>query len=129
MRRLLPGLGICIAIAAGLAGCGDEDERTRTATVSGGALTVKADEYSFDPGALVVTGGARELRITLDNRGELAHNLRVLQDDREIGGTPIFPAGESRTATVRVEPGTLTYVCTVADHEDLGMTGEIEVRE
>ncbi len=128
MRRLLPAL--CVALAA-LAGCGgDDDEPNRTVRVSAGEpVRVVASEYAFDPGAIVLASGPAELRLTLDNQGDLAHDIVVLDGDTEVGGLPSFPGGERRTTTVRVEPGSYRLVCTVADHEELGMKGTLKVRQ
>jgi plastocyanin len=111
-----------------LAGCGgDDDEPGRTATVpASGQIEVIADEYSFDPETLVAQAG--ELTISLKNEGALAHNLRVVRGDDEVGGTPTFQGGETKAGTVTVEPGTYELVCTVGNHADLGMTGKLEVR-
>lgn len=126
MWRHIPALCAC---AAALGGCGSGDDApTRTVKVGvGEPVRVTAKEYSFDPGGLVVNG-AGTLRITLDNRGSLAHNIKVLDDEREIGGTESFPGGEQRSATVRVRAGEYRLVCTVGDHEEQGMVGTLEVR-
>lgn len=125
MRRLTPTL----AALAALSGCGGDDKPLRTATVPGDqAIRIQGDEYSFDPGRLIVTGAPPELRITLDNVGSLAHNIRVLDGERDLGGTRSFPAGEERDTTVRLPPGKYRLVCTVGDHEALGMKGELEIR-
>jgi plastocyanin len=126
MWRFVPALCAC---AAALGGCrGEDDAPTRTVEVGAGErVRVTATEYSFDPGGLVLNGGGR-LRITLDNRGNLAHNVKVFDDGREIGGTASFPGGGQRSATVNVRPGNYRLVCTVGDHEALGMTGTLEVR-
>lgn len=130
LALLLAGLGL-------LAGCGgDADERGgggRAETIEAGApLTVKAKEYSFDPGRVTVTGAPRggrvKLKITLDNEGSLAHNLKLERGVDELGGTPTFQGGERRSGTVALEPGKYTMVCTVGNHEQLGMTGELDVR-
>ncbi len=111
-----------------LAGCGGgEEEPARTVTVSAGETArVTAREYSFDPGRIVAAGGG-PLRFTLDNEGDLAHNLKVLSGERELGGLQSFPAGEERSFRVTVPPGEYELVCTVADHRELGMEGELEV--
>jgi plastocyanin len=111
------------------AGCGDEsDEPGRTVTVeSGKAVHVVADEYSFDPGTIVQTGGGK-LEIELENAGSLAHNMRVLDGATEIGGTPTFSGGQTRSGTVNVEPGEYKLECTVGDHAELGMTGKLVVK-
>jgi plastocyanin len=118
-----------LAALAALSGCGSEDKPLRTATVPGDQpIRIEGDEYSFDPARVIVTGAPPELRITLDNVGGLAHNIRVLDGDRDLGGVPSFPSGERRSAAVRVPPGKYRLVCTVGDHEQLGMKGELEVR-
>ena len=127
MRWPSPTPVVCLAL---LAGCGGEDDPpARTVDVAAGQrVRVTAEEYAFDPSALVVAGGGAPLRITLDNRGDLAHNLRVLDGERDVVGVPSFPGGEERTATLRLAAGRYRLVCTVADHEELGMDGELELQ-
>jgi plastocyanin len=119
---------LTLAAAALLAaGCGGGDKPGGTVTApAGGSVRVAAKEYSFDPSTIVVEGAGR-LRLTLDNRGTLAHNIKVERDGRVLGGTPAFPAGGSRSATVRLASGTYEYVCTVGDHAELGMKGTLKV--
>ena len=115
--------------------CGDDDEPTgRTVTVPAEPprpIEIVGDEYFFDPSTVVMTGPgdeAVEIELVLDNRGDLAHNVRVFQEDEEIGGTPTFDGGEKRGGSVRVGAGEYRLVCTVADHEEQGMTGRLVVR-
>lgn len=120
-----------LAIAA--PGCGgDDDEPGRTLTVPAAeAIAVDGDEYSFDPETIVVEAGgeAAELTLRLRNTGALAHNLIVKGPGGEdLGGTPTFTGGETREASVTLEPGDYSFVCTVGNHEELGMTGELVVR-
>jgi plastocyanin len=121
-----------MALGAALAGgCGDENgDNGRAVTVKASEpLRVVATEYAFDPERVVVAGGAAgPLTITLDNRGNLAHNLKVFQAERELGGTPTFPGGDARAGTVRLRAGSYRMVCTVGNHEELGMTGKLEIR-
>jgi plastocyanin len=129
-RRSLK-LVIAVAGLAAIAGCGDDegDESERTVTVQAReGVRAVGDEYSFDPGTVVVEGGGGALEITLDNQGAIAHNLVVFDGETELGGTPTFPGGESASARVELEPGSYRMVCTVDDHEELGMVGELEVR-
>lgn len=112
------------------AGCGGDDEekgaRGPVNTVPAGQpLRVVAKEYSFTP-ARVSTGGSEPIRLELDNQGSLAHNLKVLLGERELGGTPTSPKG-TRNGSVKLAPGKYRVVCTVGDHEQLGMVGELEV--
>jgi plastocyanin len=126
VRRLLPLTALLLVVAAG---CGDDDDTAgRTVTVQKGTTaTVVAKEYSFDPETIVLTGGGK-LTVALDNEGTLAHNLRVLDGGKDIGGTPTFAGGEPRTGTLEVEPGEYELLCTVGDHAALGMTGKLTVR-
>jgi plastocyanin len=115
------------ALALLVAGCGGDDQPGRTVTApASGAVRVIAKEYSFDPSTIVVRGPGT-LRVTLKNEGSLAHNLKLMKDGEELGGTPSFPGGESRSARLRVASGDYEFVCTVGDHAELGMKGKLEV--
>jgi plastocyanin len=107
--------------------CGGDNRPGGTVTTSaGGALQVLAKEYSFDPSTIVVSGPGT-LRVTLRNEGSLAHNLKLMRDGEEVGGTPSFPSGESRSTRLRVDSGSYEYICTVGDHAELGMKGTLKV--
>jgi len=129
MRRLASILAaLCVGTAVGCGDGGNEDGGSGAVTVAaGGKVRVLADEYSFDPSDLVLDGPGR-LTISLDNRGALAHNLKVLQGDRDFGGTPTFPGGREESGTVKLERGRYELVCTVGNHAELGMVGTLEVR-
>jgi plastocyanin len=126
VRRLLPLTALLVLVAAG---CGDDDGTPgRTVTVgTGKTVTVVAKEYSFDPETIVLSGGGK-LTVELDNQGTLAHNLRVLDGGKDIGGTPTFAGGEPRTGTLDLKPGEYEILCTVGDHAELGMKGKLEVK-
>ncbi len=130
MRALAAILSGCMIVSA--AGCSeDEDEPGRSVTLRPEeTLDIKADEYRFDPERILVKSAGRNirLRVVLDNRGSLAHNLHVRAGKRQIAGLRSFPAGEKRALSTNLEPGEYSFVCTVADHEELGMVGELEVR-
>ena len=128
MRRCASLAAACVLLATGCGGDGEADEPARTVTVrANGELRVVGDEYSFDPARVVVTGAGR-LEITLDNQGTLAHNLRLVKAGDEVGGTTTFPSGRAESGTVNLEHGSYEMVCTVGDHEELGMTGTLVVR-
>jgi plastocyanin len=126
MRRL----AVPCALVAYLPGGGgdDDEEPARSVTVNpNSTLRVTGGEYSFDPGRVVVRG-AGPLTIRLRNDGDLAHNLRIRRGGEDIGGTPTFPGGETQSGRVNLEHGRYEMICTVGDHADLGMTGELQVR-
>jgi plastocyanin len=125
LRRLALTLALCSLLVAA---CGDDDDSGRTVTAPANAkLRVVADEYSFDPSAIQLRG-AGTLTLTLRNEGSLAHNLKLFRGDEEIGGTPTLPAGRSESVRLNLEHGNYRMVCTVGDHEQLGMKGTVEVR-
>jgi plastocyanin len=68
------------------------------------------------------------VELLLENQGTLAHNLKIFDGDEELGGTPTFPGGRTESGTVELPPGEYRMVCTVGDHERLGMVGTLEVR-
>jgi plastocyanin len=115
------------AVALLVAGCGGHDRPGGTVTApANGSVRVSAKEYSFDPSTIVVRG-AGTLRLTLENKGTLAHNIKVEKNGQVIGGTPAFPAGETKSASVKLAPGTYDFLCTVGDHAELGMKGTLKV--
>ena len=119
---------VVLAASLALAGCGGADDgKSRSVTVPPGrALRVTADEYSFDPNAITVDR-AGTLEVTLENRGSLAHDLRVRRGGHEIGGTPAFQGGQRRVR-LHLTRGRYSFLCTVGDHAKLGMTGTLRVR-
>jgi plastocyanin len=125
LRRSALTLALCSLLVAA---CGDDDDSGRTVTAPANArLRVVAVEYSFDPRAIQLRG-AGTLTLTLRNEGSLAHNLKLFRGDEEIGGTPTLPAGRSESVRLNLEHGNYRMVCTVGDHEQLGMKGTVEVR-
>jgi plastocyanin len=125
LRRFALTLALCSLLVAA---CGDDDDSGRTVTAPANAkLRVLADEYSFDPSAIVLRG-AGTLTLTLRNQGSLAHNLKLFRGDEEIGATPTLPAGRSESSRLNLEHGAYRMVCTVGDHEEQGMTGTLRVR-
>jgi plastocyanin len=110
---------------------GSEDEEGRTTTVPGDApVRIAGDDYSFDPETVIVTGGATDLELEFVNEGSLAHNVRVFQGDRELGGSPTFGGGQARGGRVTLPgPGEYELICTVGNHKELGMTGALELRK
>ena len=131
MRTLLTALALAPA-ALGLVACGGgDDDGAGGATVTfqkGQPVKVKGQEYKFDPGNVVVDGGGGPTTIEFENAGSLAHNLRIEKGGQDVGGSPTFQAGETKSATVDLQPGEYTMICSVGDHEQLGMKGKLTVR-
>jgi plastocyanin len=125
LSRFALTLALCALLVAA---CGEEDEPARTVTAPANAkLRVVGNEYSFDPSTIVLQG-AGTLTLTLRNDGSLAHNLRLFRGEEELDGTPTLPAGAADSTRLNLEHGSYRMVCTVGDHEELGMTGTLRVR-
>jgi plastocyanin len=126
VRRLAAPCASLLAFVA--CGGNDQDNDARSLSVTpNSTLRVTAKEYSFDP-ARVEVSGAGSLTIRLRNAGSLAHNLKLTRNGETIGGTPTFPGGETRSGRVNLERGRYEMVCTVGDHAELGMRGELQVK-
>ena len=120
-----------LVAAALLAGCGSDP-----VVVEGRQLDVRLDEYRIQPQDLQVTAG--RLRIVATNVGRLPHNLKVVKQDpddaealpTEIAGTRTAQPAESVPVTIEdLKAGTYRVVCTLGNHDDLGMYGTLEVKE
>jgi plastocyanin len=124
VRRFAPTLAAFV-LASGCGGDDPPDEKTLTA-VPGGAIGMVAREYEFDPVAIELERPG-QLGLAIVNQGSLAHNLKLTKDGEEVAGTPVLDAGRSDVLHVDVESGEYEYVCTVGDHADRGMKGQLRV--
>ena len=139
MRRIsIVAILVLASLALVAAGCGDDDEDTTAATTTeettgatgatgedgeegAGASTVTMTEYSFSPSDVTVAQGDS---IEVVNDGAIPHNLTVEETDL---ATEDLDGGASEELTVDVDPGDYEIVCTIADHEEQGMTGTLTV--
>jgi plastocyanin len=109
--------------AAALAGCGGLGPVTE---VRENRLEITLDDFLIAPQN--VHAGRGRLTFAVTNRGRLGHNFRLRRADRELVEVTTLLPGEQATASADLEPGRYTMLCTVANHEQLGMTGRIVVR-
>lgn len=97
-------------------------------------LELRVDEYRIVPQDIVVKPG--RLKIVVRNTGRLTHNLVVQIPPDKPDGKPVLV---NRTATmqpgqtadpikVTLRPGEYRLVCTIANHDDLGQFGTLEVK-
>jgi uncharacterized cupredoxin-like copper-binding protein len=125
-------LATVLAVLAGvLGGCGDDDVFRTDRPV----LRVTLDEYRIVPQNIVVKPGRTKLVVR--NTGRLTHNL-VIQIPEGPDGKPVeIPGGRVGTmqpgetaepVKVTLRPGTYRLVCTIANHDDLGQYGTLEVK-
>ena len=87
---------------------------------------MRLDEYRFDPGQLRARPG--RLEIGTYNAGILAHNLELERNGKTAAHVDTTKPRQRARTTVRLRPGTYRIVCTLGNHDDLGMHGELVVR-
>jgi plastocyanin len=121
--RLARLTAAALAVAA-IAGCGGAEP---AANVRDGRIAITLDDFLISPQELRAQPG----RITFEviNRGRVGHNFRVRGRDGEepLQVTTRLP-GDSATESADLPRGDYTMVCTVANHEELGMSGRLVVR-
>jgi plastocyanin len=136
MRRPPPAVALALALLAGCSGGDDKkgdggQKQKDTVTVGHNQpIAFGADEYSFEPKNVIVNSGTSQpstVRFVLRNNGSLAHDLQVQKDGAELGGTPIFGPGKTKSGEAVLGPGTYEFLCTVGDHAALGMKGKLTV--
>jgi plastocyanin len=128
MLKLLTIASLTLGLAACGGGNGGGGGGPAVTFQKGQPVKVKATEYAFDPGNITIEGGGGPTTIELENAGSLAHDLRVEKSSEDIGGTPIFTGGETKSAKVTLAPGEYEFLCSVGDHADRGMRGKLTVR-
>ncbi len=129
-RPVAPALAAAAALAAAgaaIAGCGADP-----VTIESRTLQVRLTEYRLEPQDVRVRAG--RLRIVAVNRGRLTHNVRIEREDPEdsenpgtqIGGTQTAQPGDTVNGTIRdLPPGEYRIICSIANHDDLGMHGTL----
>ena len=111
----------CLVLAA--AGCGGAPAPER---VRGGQVEVRLDDFHIDPQRIRARPGPTTFVAV--NEGRLGHNFRLRRGPGEpLKITTMLP-GERDTGTIDLRRGDYRMVCTVANHEELGMTGTLIVR-
>jgi|SRR5687768_13278896 plastocyanin len=106
-----------------VAGCGDSEPTTRARD---GRVAIALDDFSVSPQRVRARAG--ETTFELVNQGRIGHNFHLIGRDGEpVAVTTLLP-GDRETATARLERGDYRMVCTVSNHEELGMYGTLVVR-
>lgn len=88
-------------------------------------IVVSGDEYSFSPASISLTKG-ETVKLTFKNTGGLPHNFVIT----ELGvSTKTIHGGQEDSVTFTVEKtGTYTFFCSVGNHKQLGMEGEVSIK-
>ncbi len=124
IQRATPMAGLAIALGVGLAACGGSG--AGGTSVPATVVQISAFEYAFDPSTVEVDQGKVTFEVT--NTGTVEHEFEILDADGavvdEVEG--LVP-GLTRDLTVDLQPGTYSYVCQIAGHEEAGMKGALIV--
>jgi plastocyanin len=119
---LVRAIAAALAVLA-LSGCGGPGP---AAEARGGRVEITLDDFLIRP--QLVRAAAGEVTFAAGNRGRLPHNFRV----RGRGGEPVAIAtllpGERASETAVLRRGEYKILCTVGNHEELGMYGRLVVR-
>lgn len=118
------------ALPIALLACGGDDVVRTDRPI----LRLTLDEYRIVPQHAVVEPG--RMKFTARNTGRLTHDLVVEIPDGP-GGKPIRiarvptmqPGETGEPVKVTLKEGEYRLVCTIANHDDLGQYGKLEVRE
>jgi len=116
-------LTAAVLAAAVLGGCGGA---APAASVRDGRIAITLGDYFISPQELRAQAGRITFAVT--NRGRVGHNFRVRDEDGErVQVTTLLP-GDSGAESADLQPGDYKMLCTVANHEELGMSGRLVVR-
>ncbi|MGH2942584.1 MAG: hypothetical protein ACRDLN_07425 [Solirubrobacteraceae bacterium] len=127
-RSTLPATALAV-LALLLGGCGEDDVFRTDRPL----MRVTLDEYRIVPQNLAVK--PQRLKFVVRNVGRLTHNL-VIQIPEGADGKPVEiarvstmqPGETGEPIKVALRPGKYRLVCTIANHDDLGQYGQLEVR-
>jgi plastocyanin len=149
MKKVAALLALALASVA-LVACGSSSsDNSTTTTTSGGETTNGAAtgggkeasggggstvKFEADPGGELAytttsaTAKAGPITVDFNNPQALTHDVQIEDaQGEEVGGTELIASGEDST-TVKLEPGTYTYFCSVPGHREAGMEGTLTVK-
>lgn len=91
-----------------------------------GQLAFVAPDPEANPGRVVsATAPAGEITFRMPNEASIPHNIAVRNGEATEG--PVVSQGGISEFSLRLEPGTYTFYCSVPGHEQGGMAGELKV--
>src|SRR4051812_26742900 len=121
---------IALVLVLALAGCGDGG----TVHAQNSTVRLRLEEYHMVPQRIRVDGP--RVTIVARDTGILTHNVKIFSTTKtdaegkpvQIGpGTPTAHPGETVSRTETLAPGHYRLACSIANHDDLGLHGELIV--
>jgi len=122
-RTALVAAALAVALAAAAAGCAGDGAPARARD---GRVKVTLDDFLISPQRIRSAPGRITFRVT--NEGRIGHTLRVKRGDRDVAAVKTLLPGASATAAGTFSKGDYKLVCTLGNHEELGMYGTLTVR-
>jgi uncharacterized cupredoxin-like copper-binding protein len=118
---VLPALMIVVLFAVGCSGGGASEPLT-PADIE---IHVVATEWAFEPAQIKVPAG-KTVRITLENKGSVAHNFAVKDLAFQVDVAPKQTKGRNLTLKNAAE---YRLICSLPGHAESGMVGTFTVTE
>ena len=114
--------------AAETTGTATETSTTQTATTgtTQAAQNVAAKETEFKIALPKTAVHAGQITFDVQNDGKIPHDL-VVQGNGVDAKTPLLDAGQSKTLSVDLTPGTYDLFCSVPGHKEAGMDVKLTV--
>ena len=88
------------------------------------ALTVR--DFRYAPQNITAKPG--RLKVTVTNRGRLAHSFRVERKNTIVAKISSLLPGDSDSTSFKVRKGDYRFFCALSNHEELGMYGTLVVK-
>jgi plastocyanin len=115
-------VGLVVMVMVVVAGCGGDEPSVRARD---GRVAIALDDFSVSPQRVRTRPGETTFEIV--NEGRIGHNFHVIGSKGEpVAVTTLLP-GDRETATADLRRGTYRMLCTVSNHEELGMYGTLVV--
>jgi plastocyanin len=105
------------------ASCGGEEPAGRARD---GRVAIVLDDFSIRPQTVRARPGPLAFHVV--NRGRAGHNFHLRRGAGEPLEMSTLLPGDRKTGRVRLRRGDYRMVCTVANHQELGMYGTLVVR-
>ncbi len=102
------------------------EDQSETNTVSEREITVEGSEFKLTPSEITVKKGER-VKITFTNTGNVQHDFVIA--DLGVATKRINPGESDTVEFIPDESGQFGFICSVGNHEELGMVGNLIVKE
>jgi plastocyanin len=134
-RRFTMIAALTVLMSIALAACGGENPPATATNTPGSSstngataqdLSVSLVEWAIEPKDIEADAG--KVRFTVANNGQFPHDFAVQVGDA-VSKTPVFQNSDgTKTLEVDLPAGTYRFFCSVGDHAQRGMEGEIVIK-